>query len=173
MPKTTQNPQQFAQNHSQLAAALGISRQSLQPYTRNPAAPKATQDGRHDVQAWMRFLNARTALLAKCAGTPNMGQAELQPEAGLSEASVYSEARVETLCDIGERLPDALAAAAELACIVIDDSQRDVLAFVCWKAFCEILKTEPAAEDIPAEIVAARSRLQAIAAGSETANAIH
>jgi hypothetical protein len=54
----------YAQSYNQLAAALGVSRQSIAYHARNPDAPQAAQDGRHDVGAWRRYLSDRSRLLA-------------------------------------------------------------------------------------------------------------
>lgn len=166
MTKTTQNPQQFAQNHSQLAQILGISRQALHHWSKRQGAPKARQDGRHSVADWIHYLNQRTALLAKCAGTPHMGQAELQPEQGLTEASVMEEGRQAALCSIGGCLPGAVSFAGLAARIVLNDRQLDLMTHALFEVFSAVLKIEVDDDDVPGEIVAARKRLQDAAAAS-------
>ena len=95
-----------------------------------------------------------------------MGQAELQPEQGLTEASVMEEGRQAALCSIGGCLPGAVSFAGLAARIVLNDRQLDLMTHALFEVFSAVLKIEVDDDDVPGEIVAARKRLQDAAAAS-------
>ena|SRR5579862_628390 len=47
----------FAPNQRQLAKALGVSRQLISYHSKQSGSPQATDDGRHDVEAWREYLS--------------------------------------------------------------------------------------------------------------------
>jgi len=49
-------PDGHARNHVELAQLLGVSRSSIVKWSREPNAPKAKPNGRHDIAAWLEFI---------------------------------------------------------------------------------------------------------------------
>ncbi len=49
----------FAANKVELARKLGIARRTLYNFEKLSGAPKPRSDGRHDVNAWKRFVSSR------------------------------------------------------------------------------------------------------------------
>jgi hypothetical protein len=145
----------YAQNANQLAALLGVSRQVIAYRRKLPDAPAPKLDGRLDVAEWREYMRRSSAL-----DVGNVPRAETGP----TEAQIFTEAREDALLDIGERLPDALAAAAELALANLDAGQRDAMVLVLWRAFAAVLEIQVSGEDTPAAITDAKRRLELIAA---------
>ena len=62
---TTQEPaadsKAFVKNKVELAKALGVDRKTINRRGKEPGAPIARADGRHDVAAWRAFLNGDVA----------------------------------------------------------------------------------------------------------------
>jgi hypothetical protein len=150
----------FVKNHSQLAAALGITRQALCHWTRKPEAPTPRKDGRHDLAAWRKFLNSRTTLLLRAA---DMGQTATHQAEGLSEAQVYTEARVEALDDIGRKLPEVLDFASQTMRVTLTPEQLDLGTHSLFECLAACLGIEVAGEDVPQAVNDAKKRLQAMA----------
>jgi len=46
----------LAKNHVELAQILGVSRSSIVKWSRNPDAPKARSNGKHDIAEWLEFI---------------------------------------------------------------------------------------------------------------------
>ena len=59
----------FARNKVDLARKIGIARRTLYGFEKLSGAPKPRSDGRHDVNAWKRFVSARADQIV-IAGMP-------------------------------------------------------------------------------------------------------
>jgi len=112
----------FAKNLGQLAKRLKTSRQSLDYHSRKPGSPKPRRDGCHDVEAWRRWINARTMLLAR-HGSSEAPQSDPRTFLGGYDTAVRFMAQL-----ITDGAPFAIPGFCRYAELTLTKSQADRLA---------------------------------------------
>ena len=118
----------FAYTQADLARALGVTRQCLNKHVRRPEAPKARDDGRHDVLAWVEYFRAYGRKEVKAPGETFVGHG--RPKVPFD----FGDGLETALERIGENLPDNLRKALTAAGITFTQRKADAAAvflFLC------------------------------------------
>ena len=129
----------FAHTQMELAATLGLSRQTVHYHIRRPGAPGRRPDGSYDVQAWRSYFEAN--------GRVNVSK---------GDGATYSSNRPKVPFDfgdglatglerIGDNLPDNLRKALTAAGITFTQRKADAAAvflFLCASSHVNTVLTE-------------------------------
>ncbi|NLH83993.1 MAG: hypothetical protein GX450_01025 [Verrucomicrobia bacterium] len=121
----------YARNQSELAKALGVSRQLIQFHNRKAQAPRPCQDGRCDVAAWRDYLTAAgklPTLLALSQGGTTATPRDGRPRTRLD----YGDGVEGLLLRTGSHLPRMMQVALLDAGIKSTPEQRDRLAMTMF-----------------------------------------
>ena len=133
--ETSEPDSRFAYTQSGLARLLGVTRQCLQKHVHRPEAPKALDDGRHDVAAWVEYFRAYGR---KDVAAPGIMPSDTPMGDGRPKVCFdFGDGLSTGLERIGDNLPDNLRKALTAAGITFTPRKADAAAvflFLCMSS---------------------------------------